>query len=201
MTISNLTKVKLLFLPPDRYSVLQPTDQGVIRSLKAQYRRLVVRMCIKALDKNQPLPKISILQAITTLVSSWSAVPPHVIIKCFSKAGISDSSQQVALTEEDNPFKELIRWAMRNTPWRSTRKRIGCNFFAVDDHVIVPVSVATDTEILSQILDNNNDSDDEIAIKEKNCQCVLRKGKQKTLWKLCRIPLCMPLSMAHKCKI
>lgn len=124
-------------------------------------------MCIKALGKNQPLPKISTLQAITTLVSSWSAVPPHVIIKCFSKAGISDSSQQVALTDEDNPFKELIRWAMRNTPWRSTKKRIGCKFFSVDDHVIVPVSVATDTEILSQILVNNNDSDDEIAIKDK----------------------------------
>ena len=33
--------------------------------------------------------------------------------------------------------------------------------------MIVPVSVATDTEILSQILVNNNDSDDEIAIKDK----------------------------------
>ena len=98
--ISNLTNLKLLFLPPNRYSVLQPTDKEVIRSLKAQYCRLVVRMCIEALDKNQPLPKISILQAITTLASSWSAMPPHVIFKCFSEARISDSSQQAASTDE-----------------------------------------------------------------------------------------------------
>ena len=41
------------------------------------------------------------------------------------------------------------------------------SFSAVDDHVIVTVSAATDSEILSQILDDNDDSDDEIVIEDK----------------------------------
>ena len=77
--VSNLTNVKLVFLPTNTTSVLQPMGQGVIRSLKPQYRW---RMCITALEKNQLLSKISILQAMMTLVSSWNAVPPHVIVKC-----------------------------------------------------------------------------------------------------------------------
>ena len=41
------------------------------------------------------------------------------------------------------------------------------SFSAIDDHVIVATSAATDSEILSQILDNNDDSDGEIVIEDK----------------------------------
>ena len=61
-SISNLTNIHLVFLPPNTTSVLQPMDQGVIRSLKAHYRRRVVRLLCSALENNKPLPKISILR-------------------------------------------------------------------------------------------------------------------------------------------
>ena len=61
--VSNLTNMKLIF----EYHLPTPTDEpGFIRGLKAQYHLRVVRMCINALDKNQPLPKISIFQVMTT---------------------------------------------------------------------------------------------------------------------------------------
>lgn len=47
------------------------------------------------------------------------------------------------------------------------QKMYRLKFSAVDDHVIVTVSAATDSEILSQILDDNDDSDDEIVIEDK----------------------------------
>ena len=40
--VSDLTNVQLVFLPPSTTSVLQPMNQGVIRSLKAHYRGRVV---------------------------------------------------------------------------------------------------------------------------------------------------------------
>ena len=80
--VSDLTNVKLVFLPTNTMSVLQPMDQGVIRSLKPQYRW---RMCITALDKNHLLPKISILQTMMILALSWNALPLHVIVNCFSR--------------------------------------------------------------------------------------------------------------------
>ena len=46
---------------------------------------------------------------MTILVSHLNAVPLHVTINHLWKAGISDSSQQIASIDEDDPFKELIK--------------------------------------------------------------------------------------------
>ena len=67
--IKNLTNINLIFLLPNTTSVLQPMDQGAIQSLKAHYRKKVVRLCIKAVESNKLLPHISILQPMKNLVS------------------------------------------------------------------------------------------------------------------------------------
>ena len=40
--IENLKSIKLFFLPPNTTSATQPMGQGVIRSLKAKYRKDMV---------------------------------------------------------------------------------------------------------------------------------------------------------------
>ena len=78
--ISNLTNMQLVFLPPNTTSILQPMDQGVIRSLKAYYRGRVVRLLCRALEKKEPCPKISILQAMKILADSWEVVTKETIL-------------------------------------------------------------------------------------------------------------------------
>ncbi|XP_002164454.3 tigger transposable element-derived protein 4-like [Hydra vulgaris] len=115
--IEGLSNINLIFSPPKTTFVLQPMDQGVIQSLKAHYRHKIVRLCIKAVDNNKPMPKISILQAMKDLVSSWNAVSKKTAINCFKKAGISKKNKSIEeaddvylykfLTEELNRLQEL----------------------------------------------------------------------------------------------
>ncbi|XP_065642738.1 tigger transposable element-derived protein 4-like [Hydra vulgaris] len=139
--IEGLSNINLIFFPPNTTSVLQPMDQGVIRSLKAQYRHKIVRLCIKAVDKNEPMPKISILQAMKDLVSSWNAVSKETVINCFKKA------------EELNRLRELDPRAVQED--LSAESYIG-----LDCDVVTTGSLATDAEIIAQILDPNFENDD-----------------------------------------
>ena len=53
------------------------------------------------------LPKISVLQAMKTLVSSWETVSAQTIVNCFRKAGHTPEAQNAAITDPDNPFFDL----------------------------------------------------------------------------------------------
>ena len=88
-TIGNLSHVRLLFLPPNTMFVSQLVDQGVIKCLKTDYRRRLVRMMITCLKHGKDLPKISILQALQLLVASWNDVTKVTVVNCFQKAKIS----------------------------------------------------------------------------------------------------------------
>ena len=83
-------------------------NHGKIRSLKADYRKKVVRLYIKAVESNKPFPEISILQAMKHLVSSsWNAVLKETTVNCFTKSYGRQSNQQAAVNVDEDPFKSL----------------------------------------------------------------------------------------------
>ena len=75
--------------------------------LLAHYRGRVVRLLCRALEKTEPYPKISILQAMKILTDSWEAVTKETVINCLKKAGINSDVQQVAVPDSDDTFKDL----------------------------------------------------------------------------------------------
>ena len=107
LTIENLSHVKLVFLSLNTTSVSQPMDQGVIRCLKAHYKKRLVKLILRSLDSNKPLPKVSLLTALQLLVSAWNEVSQTAIVNCFKKAKISEKDQTIAINYEDNPFKKI----------------------------------------------------------------------------------------------
>ncbi|XP_047141465.1 uncharacterized protein LOC100197326 [Hydra vulgaris] len=121
-------------------------DQDVIRSLKAHYRHKIVRLCIKAVDNNKPMPKISILQAMKDLVSSWNAVSKEAVINCFKKTGISKTNKSIEEADDDHLFKFLTEELNR-------LRELNCD-------VVTTGSLANDAEIIAQILDPNFENDD-----------------------------------------
>ena len=106
-SIDNLASTELIFLPPNTISNLQPIDQGVIRSLKAHYKTMSIKMLIEAIEKEKPLAEFSILDAMQMLDVSQGKVTIKTVVNCFKKAGISKEKQSEALLDADDPFKDL----------------------------------------------------------------------------------------------
>ena len=55
-------------------------DQGVIRCLKTHYRKQLVKLILRSLYSNKPLPKVSLLTALQLLVSTWNEVNQTKIV-------------------------------------------------------------------------------------------------------------------------
>ncbi|XP_064465874.1 tigger transposable element-derived protein 4-like [Ornithodoros turicata] len=97
--LENLTSVELAFLPPNTTAIVQPLDQGVIRSMKQIYRKNI--MC--------KTYAIHLLGAVHLLQHSWQQVEPSTVQNCFRRAGFmmcTDSTVQGENSEEDNANDE-----------------------------------------------------------------------------------------------
>ena len=163
-SVSDLTNVQVVFLPSNTTSVLQPMDQGVIRSLKAHYRGRIVRQLCRALDKTKTLPKIAILQAMKILVSSWEAVSAQTMVNCFRKAGITSEAQNAAITDADDPFsdlKESLQQLHDIGPDMVPESVTSETLIDVDNEVITTAPMITDDDILRSVTTNQQEQSDE----------------------------------------
>ncbi|GET50687.1 CENP-B homolog protein 2-like [Rhizophagus irregularis DAOM 181602=DAOM 197198] len=90
--INSLSNVKVHFLPPNTTSFLQPLDQGIIYSLKAQYRKLLCQNRIQAYDfyeEGDPIPpSIDIFDSINLIADAWKKVSKKTILNSWAKSGI-----------------------------------------------------------------------------------------------------------------
>ena len=107
-TINYLKSIKLIFLPPNTTSKLQPIDQGVIRSLKAYYKALALQRVVLAINKGKDLSVFSILDVMKMLNLAWQKVKTFTIFNCLAKAGILKDQQKSAQSDGDDPFKDLL---------------------------------------------------------------------------------------------
>ena len=96
------------------------------------------------------------------LISAWNAVSTETIVNCFRKAGISTANQEVAIADEDDPFKDLQNEidALRNLqPEFVPEDFNAASLTDVDAEVSVVQLPLTDCEILAEIFKTGNISD------------------------------------------
>ena len=107
------SNIKIIFLPPNTTSHLQPLDLGIIQNFKVHYRKLLLRFVISKIDQttsdtaSQIVKSINVLQAIRWVAEAWDSVSQE-----FRKAGITDSNFSVASRQfddddDDDPFADL----------------------------------------------------------------------------------------------
>lgn len=137
--VANLS-IKLVFLPPNTTSVLQPMDQGVIRSLKSKFRTSLIFKATRDIElKNES--SITLIDAITMIASSWDRVTSTTISNSFKHAGITSEGSLSTGSDyddfDDDDDVPLADWIQifnerniipENVTWQ--------DFVSVDDAII-----------------------------------------------------------------
>lgn len=81
--IDRFSNIRVIFLPPNTTSKLQPLDLGIIQNFKVHYRTLFLRFLLSKIDTCETASEISnsvtILQAIRWIAQAWNAVKPDTI--------------------------------------------------------------------------------------------------------------------------
>ncbi|XP_030069561.1 tigger transposable element-derived protein 4-like [Microcaecilia unicolor] len=91
---ARLSHVKLVFLPPNTTSLIQPLDQGIIANFKAHYRALLLRRLMGLMDGQTGDNKraielarsLSLLDSLHLQKEAWNRVTQATIIKCYRRA-------------------------------------------------------------------------------------------------------------------
>jgi hypothetical protein len=90
-SIDNLRSIKIVYLPPNTTSKIQPMDGGVIHAFKCYYRRLMLTHQICLLEAGNPT-NINLLQALRFCNQAWDRITPETISNCFRHCGFSTFS-------------------------------------------------------------------------------------------------------------
>ena len=162
--IQGLKAVTLIFLPPNTTSRTQPMDQGVIRSLKHHYRKLVIGKHLRAIDNDEEA-RINVLDALYFLRQAWNSVMQTTLANCYRHAGFkvtnddSESTTSNDATDDDDPLDDL-----------PLARLIGNNitmeeYVSVDDDVPTCEDLSEDSIvddiIAARSTEGNTDADDD----------------------------------------
>ena len=103
----SFSNIKVVFLPPNTTSVLQPMDAGVIKCFKGNYRVKLVRKLIQHVSEtNCPINSNQILfyEAVTMAYLAWEELNQKTISNCFRHCGFFKAkclSQEIIDTSYD----------------------------------------------------------------------------------------------------
>ncbi len=102
-SVVTLRNTTVFYQPPNTTSKIQPCDGGIIRSLKAYYRRRFNRLLIQRLqDKVADPEKIDVLEAMHIAVAAWNMdVKPETIRNCFRHCRIRTTDADVTSVPEE----------------------------------------------------------------------------------------------------
>jgi hypothetical protein len=104
-----LKNTRLLFLPPNSTSVLQPLDAGIIGCFKRHYISRYIRNSLTKLKNNQPDPlNIDLYDSINLAISTWDNDVSSITIKnCFRHTRIESKDFIGPITLQAQKYMDI----------------------------------------------------------------------------------------------
>jgi hypothetical protein len=157
--IDGLRSVKMVYLPPNTTSKIQPMDAGVIRAFKCHYRRLMCTHYICVIESGKPFEP-NLLLALRLAKQAWDCVKSESILNCFRHCGITAPlPANVAdipdpMREVDNIFDQLRRFI---------NITISAHDYATSDDALETSEVMTDDDIIAHVKSASDENDVDVA--------------------------------------
>lgn len=185
--IPKMKAVKVVFLPPNATSKLQPLDQGIIRSFKVGYRKDVVKKIIDAVDRKKEIKPVNILDCMRMADRAWRHVTQKTIINCFRKAGFvkaeekeieSDEDEEETSAEPTEPENDVVCDEWEKISKSFNLSKITFEDFAEIDADVEVCGLWTDEEIISQSVSSPpSDDEEEVDIPEPSPGVTVAQAK------------------------
>jgi hypothetical protein len=160
--LQNLENIKLVFIPPNTTSILQPMDQGVIRSLKCHYRKLMLLRIVESIEKKQDYT-VTLLDAIRFIEKAWRRVTTKTIQNSFRHAGILSTQGLNGTENEDDTNNDddlpLTEWLRKVSS--DELGQYDYEAYATIDDDIVTTEAQTDDDIVSEVKKDRAEEDTE----------------------------------------
>ena len=93
--ISSDKSIKAVFLPPNTTALIQPMDQGVLKSLKQHYHKSLLRKLLLLDEEGDSMitfvKKINVKDAIYMTAVAWDDIPSFTLSKSWLKLLLKSS--------------------------------------------------------------------------------------------------------------
>ena len=93
------SNIKIVFLPKNTTSRLQPLDAGIIRNFKVKYRKSLVKYVLSRINDNASAVEVvqdgNILMAIRWVQQPWKDVTSSTVKRCFEKCGFREGDDKL----------------------------------------------------------------------------------------------------------
>ncbi|UYV78669.1 hypothetical protein LAZ67_16002330 [Cordylochernes scorpioides] len=143
-----LSNIKIHFLPPNMIASLQPLDSGIIKSFKAQYRKLQLQKMVELADAHLPT-ELRLDYAVRYCKMAWDSVSLDFISNCWNHTGIIRFTSTAAVEPlNDGNLLDRIRDIFAITPENLMTER---EFQLVDDSQEAEMKLTDDNFLVSTV--------------------------------------------------